>query len=149
MAEIYNFLEDIVPIKRMLISLAVGIISLLIVLISGLSSDFVRPEIIASRAFSAFSFSALACFIILMSGEEYAIFRTNKELEDFVDDAQIIETGEEFDREAYLYEYLHDAEEENQEDVSEESEVETESSTEGEPENTFRPMNFSNLSNQN
>lgn len=136
-------------------------VALFIVLISGLSSDFVRSEIIASRAFSAFSFSTLACFIVLMGGEEYAIFRTNKELENFVDSAQIAETGEEFDREEYLYEYLHADEEENTEELStetqteSESEIKTETETEAETkteieqENTFRPMNFGNFSNQN
>ena len=39
-----------------------------------------------------------------MGGEEYAIFRTDKDLENFIDTAQIVETGEEFNREEYLHE---------------------------------------------
>ena len=102
--ELYDFLEDIMPVKRVLLALAVGIVSLLIVLISGLTSDFVRSETIASRAFSAFSYSTLITFILIMGGEEYAIFRTDKDLENFIDTAQIVETGEEFNREEYLHE---------------------------------------------
>ena len=133
--ELYHFLEDIMPVKRVLISLAVGIVSLLIVLISGLTSDFVRSETIASRAFSAFSYSTLITFILIMGGEEYAIFRTNKDIENFIDTAQIAETGEEFDRE----EYLHEDDEEI-----------LDGNVQGEIENddAFHPMDFNPVSNQ-
>lgn len=119
------------PLKRILISLAVGMVSLFIVLISGLTSDFVRSETVASRAFSAFSFTSLVTFIFLMCCEEYAIFKTKRELELFIDDAQVAETDENFDRK----EYLHEEEEP--------APVEVEM-----PDNSFRPMNFANFSNQ-
>ena len=108
------------PIKRIIISLAVGMVSLLIVLISGLTSDFVSGATVASRTFSAFCFTSLVSFIFLMSCEEYAIFKTKRELEHFVDDAPVEETGENFNRK----EYLHEQEE---------------------PDDTFRPMNFNSL----
>ena len=92
------------PIKQMLISVAVGMVSLFIVLISGLTSDFVRSETVASRTFSAFCFTSLVTFIIFMCCEEYAIYKTKKELEHFVDDAPVEETDEDFDREEYLRE---------------------------------------------
>lgn len=144
MAELYDYLADIMPIKRVLFSLAVGMVSLFIVLISGLTSDFVSSETIASRTFSAFSFTTLACFIILMSGEEYAIFRVDKELEHFVDDAPLADTAEEFNREEYLYDYLH-YDDNNNEDVTESEETDEE---DVEMVETFRPMNFGNFSNQ-
>lgn len=102
MAEIYSFLEGIMPVKRVLLSLAIGMVSLFIVLISGLTSDFVREETIASRTFSAFCFTTLWSFVLIMAGEEYAIFRTNREFADFIDAAQIKETGEDFNRDEYL-----------------------------------------------
>ena len=104
MTELYNYLEDIMPIKVVLISLAVGMIALFIVLFSGLTSDFVRSETIASRAFSAFSYTCVISFVLMMIGEEYAIFKSDKELEHLIDDAPIEETGEDFDREEYLHE---------------------------------------------
>ena len=138
--ELYDFLEDIMPVKRVLLALAVGIVSLLIVLISGLTSDFVRSETIASRAFSAFSYSTLITFILIMGGEEYAIFRTNKELENFIDDAQIAETGEEFNRE----EYLHEDDEEILEEAVQENSLQDETDNEGD----FHQMDFGAVSNQ-
>ena len=91
------------PIKRVLLSLAVGFVSLFIVIISGLTSEIVRTEIIASRAFSAFSFATLASFIVMMCGEEYAIFKTDRELEKVIDEAQMIELDD-FNKEEYLRE---------------------------------------------
>ena len=120
------------PIKRILISLAVGMVSFFIVLISGLTSDFVRGETVASRTFSAFSFTGLMCFIFLMSCEEYAIFKTKRELENLIDDAPFEETDENFNRAEYLHE-------------EDEPETETESVTESDivaEDNNFRPMNF-------
>ena len=97
-------------------------VALFIVLISGLTSDFVRGATVASRTFSAFCFASLVSFIFLMSCEEYAIFKTKRELESFVDDAPLAETDEDFNR----AEYLHEEEEPA----------------------TFHPMDFANLSNQ-
>ena len=121
----YGWLETIMPVKKVLISLAVGMVSFSIVLISGLTSDFVRGATVASRTFSAFSFTTLATFIFLMSCEEYAIFKTKRELENFIDDAPLEVTDENFNR----AEYLH-----------------VEPATEPEPvaDNSFRPMNFGN-----
>lgn len=110
-------------------------VSLIIVLISGLTSDFVRGATVASRTFSAFSFTSLVSFIFLMSCEEYAIFKTKRELEHFVDDAPFEDTDEDFNRAEYLHE-------------EEEKEQQQESEPEVEVENTFRPMNFANFSNQ-
>ncbi|MBR3498271.1 MAG: hypothetical protein IKO05_04685 [Selenomonadaceae bacterium] len=123
----YGWLETIMPVRKVLISLAVGMVSFFIVLISGLTSDFVRGATVASRTFSAFSFTTLATFIFLMCCEEYAIFKTKSELEHFVDDAPFEVTDENFNR----AEYLH---------------VEPAAEPEPVADNSFRPMNFgSNL----
>ena len=90
------------PVKRVLLALIIGIISLFIVLISGLTSDFVREETVASRTFSAFCFTSLWSFVLMMGGEEYAIFKTKRELEDFIDSAPLEKTNENFNREEYL-----------------------------------------------
>jgi len=123
----YGWLESVMPVKQITISLAVGMLSLVIVLISGLTSDFVRGETVASRTFSAFSFTSLMTFIFLMSCEEYAIFKTKRELENFIDDAPIEETEENFNRAEYLHE--------------DEPEIIVE-------DNNFRPLNFAGLPNQ-
>ena len=68
-----------------------------------------------------------------MSCEEYAIFTTKRELEHFIDDAQIAETDENFNRKEYLHE-------EEEPEV-----VVVEPTTE---DNGFQPMNFANFSNQ-
>ena len=128
MTGFYGWLESVMPIKRILISLAVGMVSFFIVLISGLTSDFVRGETVASRTFSAFSFTSLTCFIFLMTCEEYAIFKTKRELENFIDEASLEETQETFNRAQYLQEY------EEVKPVEENS--------------SFRPMDFANFSNQ-
>lgn len=143
MTGFYGWLETVIPLKRILISLAVGTLSLFIVLISGLTSDFVRGETVASRTFSAFCFTSLASFIFLMSCEEYAIFKTKRELEDFVDNAAVAETGEEFDRKEYLHEY-------EEEVVAEPETVEAATTyTENKfTNNGFQPMNFNGFSNQ-
>ena len=101
-------------------------VSFFIVLISGLTSDFVSGETVASRTFSAFSFTSLVSFIFLMSCEEYAIFKTKSELEHFIDDAPLGETNENFNR----AEYLHEQEEPVMDD------------------GTFRPMDFGQFANQ-
>ena len=121
MTGFYNYLESIMPLKRVLISLAVGMVSLFIVLISGLTSEFVRGATIASRTFSAFCFTAAVTFILMMSCEEYAIFKTKRELEHFIDDAAY-EDAENFNRDEYF--------------------PKKEDDTPAEEDDTFRPMNF-------
>ena len=91
------------PVKRILISLAVGMIPMFIVLVSGLNNEFISGATVASRTFSAFCFTSLVCFILMMSCEEYAIFKTKRELEHFVDDAGVEDT-ENFNRAEYLHE---------------------------------------------
>lgn len=95
-------------------------VSLFIVLISGLTSDFVRGATIASRTFSAFCFTAAVTFILMMSCEEYAIFKTKRELEHFIDDAAY-EDAENFNRAEYFPKKEDDTPAED---------------------DTFRPMNF-------
>lgn len=109
----YNYLESIMPVKRILISLTIGMVAFCIVLISGLKSDFVTGAIVAERSMTAFSFTALLCFIFMMSCEEYAIFKTKRELEHLIDDAPI-EDVENFNRE----EYLHEDDDEPADDVT-------------------------------
>ncbi|MBR0261197.1 MAG: hypothetical protein IJQ85_05315 [Selenomonadaceae bacterium] len=130
----YGWLESVMPFKRIIISLAVGMVSLIIVLISGLTSDFVSGATVASRTFSAFSFTSLMTFIFMMSCEEYAIFTTKRELEHFIDDAEVEETEENFNRKEYLHE---------------EEEPATVEMVETAEDNNFHPMNFANFSNQN
>lgn len=96
-------------------------VSLFIVLISGLTSDFVRGATIASRTFSAFCFTAAVTFILMMSCEEYAIFKTKRELENFIDDAAC-EDAENFNRAEYF--------------------PKKEDDTPAAEDDTFRPMNF-------
>ena len=134
----YNYLESIMPVKRIVISLAVGMVSLFIVLISGLTSDFVREETVASRTFSAFSFTSLTCFIFLMSCEEYAIFKTKRELEHLIEDAELADV-ETFNRE----EYLHVEEDEPAKTAEVAEAVDAPESAE----DAFRPMNFAPMSN--
>ena len=128
MTGFYGYLESIMPIKRIIISLAVGMVALFIVLISGLTSDFVRGETVASRTFSAFSFTSLMTFIFMMSCEEYAIFKTKRELEHFIDDAPLEVTEENFNRAEYLHE--------------EEEQLPVVEMMEPAEDNTFRPINF-------
>lgn len=89
MSGFYSWLESLMPVKRILISLSVAMVPFIIVIISGLTSAFVDGATVAYRSFRAFWFTALLCFIVLMSCEEYAIFKTKKELEHFVDDAKL------------------------------------------------------------
>lgn len=99
-------------------------VSLLIVLISGLSSEFVRGATIASRTFSAFCFTASVSFILMMLCEEYAIFKTKRELENFINDA----TYEDVDN-FNLAEYFPDDEPADNDDTPA-------------TEDTFQPLNF-------
>ena len=131
----YKYLEEIMPVKRLLISLAVGMVSLGIVLYSGLTSDFVRTETVASRAFSAFSFTGLATFILMMSCEEYAIFKTKRELENFIDAAPEAETNEEFNLAQYRSELYPEPKPEKPKEPEESAE----------PADSFRPMDFNAL----
>ena len=136
MTSFYDYLARYMPIKKMLISVAVGMVSFFIVLISGLTSEFVRSETVASRTFSAFCFTSLVTFIIFMTCEEYGIYKTKKELENFIDFAEENETDEYFDRD----EYLGIEKEEPPEGTAEEYNVYGD-----EPED-FRPMEFEDFS---
>lgn len=138
MAELYEYLARYMPIKKMLISLAVGMVSFFIVLISGLTSEFVRSGTVASRTFSAFCFTSLVTFIIFMTCEEYGIYKTKKELENFVDFAEEIETDEDFDRDEYLR-----VEEDEPEEVADEF---NEGYVYGDEPEDFRPMEFEDFS---
>ncbi len=109
--------------------MGIGMVSLFIVLISGLTSDFVPSEAVASRTFSAFSFTSLVCFIFMMSCEEYAIFKTKRELESFIEDATLKETSEKFNRAEYLHEKKDDTK--NKINV-----------TETPADNVFRPIDY-------
>jgi len=102
LTDIYLYLADLIPIKRVLSSLAVGIFSFAIVLISALTNDGVRSEIIASRAFSAFAFASLTCFIILMGVEEFAIFKTNSNLNRFITSASLEDFTLDFNKDDFL-----------------------------------------------
>ena len=140
LSEIYSYIEDIMPVKRVLISLAVGIIALFIVWYSGSSSGFVREETLLSRTFDAFCFTGLASFILMMSGEEYAIYKSKRELENFIDSAQIAATGEEFNIDEYFPKEEEPAEEEVvAEETSAEETVETVETAE---DDAFRPLDF-------
>ena len=141
MSEIYSYMEDIMPVKRVMISLAIGIIALFIVWYSGSSSGFVREETLLSRTFSAFCFTGLASFILMMGGEEYAIYRTRRELEHFIDDAQIAETGEDFN----IDEYFPKDEEPAEEVVAEEpvaDDAPAEENVEPADDDSSRPLDF-------
>lgn len=138
MTGFYNFLEEVMPLKRILISFAIGLTALAIVLYSGLTSEVVRSQTVAARAFSAFSFTGLLTFIILMSCEEYAIFKTKRELEHFIDDAPCVETDEDFNRAQYFDE---------PEDVTQDNSAEEKTENISAPlKETFQPLNFNTLS---
>jgi len=140
LSEIYSYIEDIMPVKQVLISLAVGIVSLFIVWYSGSSSGFVREETLLSRTFDAFCFTGLASFILMMGGEEYAIYRSKRELENFIDSAQIAATGEEFNIDEYFPKEEEPAEEDAvAEEISSEETAETVETAE---EDAFRPLDF-------
>ena len=142
LAEIYSFMEDLMPVKRVMISLAVGTVALLIVLFSGLSSGFVREETIVSRTFSAFCFTGLASFILMMSGEEYAIYKSKRELENFIDGAPIEITDEDFDIDEYFPKEEEPAAQEVIEEEPAEEEPVAEKSDEPTEEDAFRPLDF-------
>ena len=137
MTSFYDYLALRMPIKQMLVSIAVGMVALFIVLISGLSSVFVRSETVASRTFSAFCFTTLVTFIICMCCEEYGVYKTKKELEHFVDNAAETETDEDFDRDEY---FRDDDDEKPSDDFGEGYEVYGD-----EPED-FQPMEFEDYS---
>lgn len=68
-------------------------VPMIIVLITGLNNRFISGAEVASRTFSAFCFTGLVCFILMMSCEEYALYKSKKELEQFVDEAGLEETA--------------------------------------------------------
>lgn len=90
----YSWLSEVIPLTRILISLAVALIFGSVVVYAGLNSDFVLFGTVLERGFNAFSFSGLVTFIGLMSVEEYAIWKTKRELERFVESAQLSETAQ-------------------------------------------------------
>ena len=100
MTDLYKYLSELMPIKRVMISLAMGILSMIIVIVSGKTN--VRLEILVSRVITAFSYSTMASFIAMMSCEELAIMKTEREYERFIDEAKIEECEEKFNREEYL-----------------------------------------------
>ena len=131
------------PVKQVLISLAVGMVSLLIVWFSGSSSGFVREETLLSRTFDAFCFTGLASFILMMGGEEYANYKSKCELENFIDSAQIAATGEDFNIDEYFPKEEEPAEEEAvAEEISAEETAETVETVETAEDDAFRPLDF-------
>ena len=89
----YSWLSGVIPLTRILISLAVALIFGSVVVYAGMNSDFVLFGTVLERGFNAFSFSGLVTFIGLMSVEEYAIWKTKRELERFIESAQLSETA--------------------------------------------------------
>ena len=130
----YYWLQGVLPLKRILISLGIGLCALAIVLYSGLNSDFVRAGTVAARGFYAFAFTGLSAFILMMSCEEYAIFKTKRELESIIADAALTEATD-FNLAAYRAELYP-------EPVAE-SEAELEPEAEPDSEPSFRPIQFS------
>ena len=86
---LYKYLEEKVPVERILISLAVGAAGFGIVLYSGLTSEYVSAAKVASRAISALGFCVLLTFIVQMSLEEYALYKIKRYLTKFIEDARI------------------------------------------------------------
>jgi len=91
---LYKYLEEKMPVRRILISLAAGAAAFGIVLYSGLTSEYVRAATVARRAISAMSFCGLVTFIVQMSLEEYALFKTKRSLTKFIEEAPIKPSGE-------------------------------------------------------
>ena len=91
MTGFYSYLQSVLPLNRILVSLAIGVVPMFIVLVAGLNSPFVTAETIACRTFSAFLLTSALCFSLMMTCEEYAIFVTKRELEHFIDDAKFNE----------------------------------------------------------
>lgn len=84
-----NFLDSLLPLHIIIVSLSAGVISLVIVLLSGLSGDNVSTSAVIGRSLYAFAFVGLVNFIVIMSIEEYALWRTNRELEEIIEKAQL------------------------------------------------------------
>ena len=91
----YRYLEGILPLKRMLISAAIGAICLAIVLLSGLNSDYASSETVFSRAAEAFTLTSLLSFIVLMSAEEYGVYKSKSEIEKLIETVEIRNAGKE------------------------------------------------------
>jgi len=76
----------------------------------------------------------------MMGGEEYANYRSKRELENFIDSAQIAATGEEFNIDEYFPKEEEPAEEDAvAEEISSEDTAETVETAE---EDAFRPLDF-------
>ena len=84
----FKYLESVLPLKRILFSAALGSISLIIVLLAGINSPFLTSATVAERSLNAFATVGLFSFIFLMSCEEYALFKTKRELENFIRNAK-------------------------------------------------------------
>lgn len=93
----YKFLEEKMPLQRMKHSAAAGLVCGLIVLTAGLASPFVTVLVAWGRACYAFLCAGLITFVMMMSCEEYAIYKTKRELEEFIDAAGVEDT--EYDEE--------------------------------------------------
>lgn len=92
---LYKYLEEKMPVGRILISCAVGAAAFGIVLYSGLTSEYVSAATVASRAISALAFCGLLTFIVQMSLEEYALFKIKRYLSKFIEEAPMVEEPEE------------------------------------------------------
>ena len=80
------------PVKHILIALTVGFLCGLMVLIGGLNSQYVPLETLIGRVFYAGATVGLLSFCALMCCEEYALFKTKRELENFIDEATLAVT---------------------------------------------------------
>ena len=94
MSGLYKYLEGELPLKRLMVSVLVGLSALAMVLYCGLTSPNVRPETACTRGLSAGAFACLVTFIVLMSVEEYAIYKTKRELEYWITSATETECDE-------------------------------------------------------
>lgn len=90
---LYKYLEEKVPVERILISCAVGAAAFVIVLYSGLTSEYVSAATVASRAISALALCVLLTFIVQMSLEEYALLKIKRDLTKFIEEARPVEVS--------------------------------------------------------
>lgn len=84
-----NFLHSLLPLNEILVSLTMGIMSLVIVVVSGLSGDNAPAAVVAGRAVYAFGLVVMVVFTVMMSIEEYALWRTKRELEELIEKAEL------------------------------------------------------------
>lgn len=84
-----NFLHSVLPLKIVMLSVAVGAFSFLIVLIAGMRSDYVTSPEVIGRGFYAAAIAGLVVIIVMLSMEEYAQWRTKRELEELIEEAEL------------------------------------------------------------